>query len=828
MPSFPRPIARIAQWRGWLPLAIPLAMFAALLALGGDRGYFYRYGSYNAEASHKTLTVAENLSPRHNFLMAISVWQRADGGFEYRPYNRFPIGGFILVKMVISPFGDDLAAKLVAARVLAMLMFCAAALFAYLALARIAGSRWIALAATLFAFSGLYALFHADEVHNESAMDLFGVTLTFHGMVVFVQEGRFRQLLVKTCAALIVGWHVNALVLPFAAAGFGGEAAALVRSAIASGGGIRAAVSMMPALVRSRYAILAAVSVLITFGTLTFNFANEYMSYDGNRALSELPAFRALARRLGPPVSRESDIEAAERAGFFGRRLIRLDAAWWGDFSMRQFYRAGVSSAPYAAARLTGYDFFMEPTEPPFGWSAWGIAATCAALAALALFPRRFRVPIAALALMGLFWALLLRHSALVFYHHLEGLFHVGLPLTLFCAALIGARRLLGARLGGMVAIAAAALAAPVFALSVAYAAQVNRDARIDEFHKTLLAEFSEIVEMTRGKRVLVASPPEEWDTNSFSLLKDSLGHFLAGSYVKGSYNCESRPAGYADFTLSSHRDDSLNLLTPENRFAFLYGNTDPLDLCRSERRLFESSEPSARSTFDVYLKTDFPPALYYYKSDCSPQDYDAPFFVHFYLNDPLDRDQFARIEFKGVSPVARFKRRAAFDDACLMTPYLAEDGYYRAALIRTGQYISGGERLWEVSITPPVSEERIARYEETYRATASGEPAARSVFDLYLDGGALIYLKQPCSEADARGRFFLSVHPVDILDLPEERRALGHDSLNFDFSVPPPPRKARCSTASAWQSCVCLITKSPKSRPGSGYPAANACGTRR
>ena len=83
------------------------------------------------------------------------------------------------------------------------------------------------------------------------------------------------------------------------------------------------------------------------------------------------------------------------------------------------------------------------------------------------------------------------------------------------------------------------------------------------------------------------------------------------------------------------------------------------------------------------------------------------------------------------------------------------------------------------------MSEERLAGYEETYRATASGDPAARSVFDMYLDGGALIYLKRPCSEDDARGRFFLSVHPVDIADLPEDRREMGHESLNFDFAPP-------------------------------------------
>ena len=237
--------------------------------------------------------------------------------------------------------------------------------------------------------------------------------------------------------------------------------------------------------------------------------------------------------------------------------------------------------------------------------------------------------------------------------------------------------------------------------------------------------------------------------------------------YRYGSYNTE---ASHKTLTVAEN-------LSPRHNFLFLYGNTDPLDLCRSERRLFETSEPSARSTFDVHLKTDHPPALRYYKSDCSPQDYEAPFFVHFCPNDLAGESE--RIGFEGVSPVTKFTRRAAFDGACVITLHLwDEDGYFRAALIRTGQYISGGERLWEVSITPPVSAERVARYEETYRATASGEPAARSVFDLYLDGGALIYLKQPCSEADARGRFFLSVHPVDVLDLPEDRRALGHASL--------------------------------------------------
>ncbi len=71
--------------------------------------------------------------------------------------------------------------------------------------------------------------------------------------------------------------------------------------------------------------------------------------------------------------------------------------------------------------------------------------------------------------------------------------------------------------------------------------------------------------------------------------------------------------------------------------------------------------------------------------------------------------------------------------------------------------------------------------------ANLSGEPAARADggFDMWLDGGALIYVKRNCAEEDAaRGRFFLSIFPADSADLPPAARDAGreHESLNFDF----------------------------------------------
>ena len=110
---------RLAERRGRLPLAILLAAMASVFALGGDRGVFYQ-GDTHGEASARTLAIAELLSPAHGFRLTRSVWRDADGGFEYDPYSRFPIGGYALIKLATLPFGSDLAAKLLAALVFAL------------------------------------------------------------------------------------------------------------------------------------------------------------------------------------------------------------------------------------------------------------------------------------------------------------------------------------------------------------------------------------------------------------------------------------------------------------------------------------------------------------------------------------------------------------------------------------------------------------------------------------------------------------------------------------------------------------------------------------
>ena len=268
----------------------------------------------------------------------------------------------------------------------------------------------------------------------------------------------------------------------------------------------------------------------------------------------------------------------------------------WDNFIRRQLYRVGVASAPYSLVRTAGYDFPTdENTDLPLAPTVLGAAAAVAALGASALARRR-RVLTATAVMFGFCWAIPMRHYTFWANRVYESLPYIFLTLALFTSALLGARRLLGERIGERLAFAVCAAAAGVFAMSVFHAGRLDRDAAEAERDKSLTADFSAIGAMTRGKRVIAF--PRHFYTTLDYVRKN---HYLAGSYWSVSEEvCAPRAA---DFVISRYRRESLNLLAPENRFAFLYEDAAPLDLRRAERRNLESSDPAARAAFDVYLQ---------------------------------------------------------------------------------------------------------------------------------------------------------------------------------------------------------------------------------
>ena len=521
-------------------IALLLAALSTVFMSGHDRGSFYRSWGHNAITSNH-LTVAANLSPEHDFLgFRHRTLNREGEWFEW--YNRFPIGGSLLVKAAISPFPDDLSAQIHAARILMLAFFAAAVVAAHLSLLRLTSSPAVALAATLLGFSSFHPLYYSDMVATEGSIDLFAVMLTFHALVVFIQEGRFRQLVVKTCAALLLGWHVYALLLPFIVFGLAGE--------WFRGRG-RPWTTRLAGLAGSRHLALGVVALAFGLSVPAFNIAREYaavassaafLAQDREPTLADLPSFRSMSYRLGWDPR-------------FNERYA--DTLAWRPFLEHQFRRAGWASLPYH--RLRPEDRWADRPA----WKAWGIIVSGVCVVGLVF--ARHRILLATLAAAGFCWGVLMRHSTA--FHEFEGMFLVGLPLVFFSLALLQVRRVSERLVGGC---AVAALL--VFVLS---SLQMNRGP--DEnasVYRAMLSDFDVIRGIaTAGAVVFV--PSIHRDSSGFSGAERSLNYFLSGRIIVDGL----AGGGFRDridFVLTRERTpDGAGLLTPDNREVFLYDRAE-------------------------------------------------------------------------------------------------------------------------------------------------------------------------------------------------------------------------------------------------------------
>ena len=570
-----------------LPLLLLLVALSASFLYVVDKGHIYR-PNYHAYVSAKNLAIAENLSPDHGFRLFWAQYKGSGGAPTYDMYSRFPMGGYALIKLAILPFGNDLSAKILAARILMLLLFSTAALLAFHSLARITSRPWVALAATLTAFSSYYMLFYSDAVTTEGSVDLFAVMLAFHGMVVFVQEGRFRQLLAKTGAALLLGWHVYAFLLPFILLGMAREALRARKQGTAPRPRAR---SVAAAVLRSRYTALGLASLLFGAALLTFNFANEYAAFGGETPVTELSSFQSMLKRT---------IVDRDFAPFGG----------WLSFLRQQFFRVCVASVPFLltdrAGDLAGWFPFrglghLGPKLPAYLLALLMAVGAAAALARLAgpLLEGRQRLLLAALALSGFFWALPMRNNSA--HHNHEAIFYVGVPLVFYSLLLLYVRERWGPRpVAALAAAALLAFAASAFRMDQRW----GLDAHAAETRRTAMAELGAIRETTRGKTVLVLeSMNPEWSPEV-----TWAHYYLAGSVLVRFPDMEAT-ARAADFIVTSDRVESGALLTPRNEQVFLHGSSGIDDFVEWYRAAYQKAvsagDPAARSHFDVYLGDD-------------------------------------------------------------------------------------------------------------------------------------------------------------------------------------------------------------------------------
>ena len=113
-----------------------------------------------------------------------------------------------------------------------------------------------------------------------------------------------------------------------------------------------------------------------------------------------------------------------------------------------------------------------------------------------------------------------------------------------------------------------------------------------------------------------------------------------------------------------------------------------------------ERAEPAIRSDFDVYYEDN---RLLYIGGECGEEDLEPPFFLHvFPVNEDdmpaaLRRHGFDNLDFQFEA--SRLPLDSNFKDVPALSSVgcaaLVELPGYEVARIRTGQFVSGGPRLW-------------------------------------------------------------------------------------------------------------------------------------
>ena len=752
----------------WLPLALLVLALSTVFIFSGDRGHFYRPVEHSWNSSEH-MTIVVNFSPEHGFQRFFRRIIEDDGVARYQWYNRFPIGGDLLMKVATLPVSGSPSAQLYAVRILMLLFFAGAAVLAYLSLCRLVPNRWIALTAVLLAFSSYHLLYFNDMVANDGMPDFFGVILAFHGMVVFVQEGRFRQLVVKTCIALLLGWHVLALLLPFVIFGLARD---LLRARSAAADSIPPVMSsrlIASTLLRSRCLLLGAVALAFGLSVLTFNFTMEYIALDGETPLTELPSFQSMVTRFGGD-DRFNTIQAPYREwpqfvkGQF-RSILRMFIPYFLSDSLGYRGDGSTIAGAEVARRLSGSlgygsDGFPSPMWLSDQGGTLGIILSAACLIG-SMFVRP-RILFVTLASFGFFWALPMRNSNAV--HDFESIYYIGLPLVFFTIVLLLARRLINR--DGVIAAAAVA-AALIFAVSSLQMSRVGYSAETAQAARDVERDLLAMRETTAGELVTVlriGGDYEEFSTWWAGHVGVAMNYYLGSSFTRFAH----LPAVKGGFVVMRERLDMDALLTPQNQYFFLYDRDSLEAWYEAAYRTAASTEPLAREDFDVYFDDR---TVYYLKEPCGRADTATHFFLHVY---PFDEEGLPEHRERRGFEVLNFdfeERGLLFGGRCLASVDLPG---YAVVKIDTGQVSGGAWRATHVVVSP--------RLTSKYQSIVSNEPAARSEFDVYIDGGTLHYVKEPCGDGDTAARFFLHVHPIDQNDLPEGRRQHGFENLDFDF----------------------------------------------
>ena len=639
-------------------------------------------------------------------------------------------------------------------------LFVGTSVLVYLSLRRLIDNRWLAATATLIVFSSTQLLRFNDTIFTEGMPDLFGFVLTFHGIIIFVQENRFRQLVLKACLALFIGWHVMALLLAFIFLSSIKEVVQFHR--------VKTAREIFILVSTSRYFQLGAIALGLCVLIFARNMGTEYyaLNIKGIRqlAMSEIPSFHSILRRTG--VIQEF-----------------IQYTPWDQFLKGELQRIGFLSVPFS---LPGPDIPITDLSLSNSYVSWireitrsqelyiGIVVVCFCIAGV--FWVRYRLLTMLAILAGFSWTIPMRRN--VSEHAFEGIYYISITVLFFTLILLLIRKFLGDRsmpIAFMIALS-------IFVLSGYQIGSLDHNGDYSvSLQETVIDDFNTIRDFLGEKTVFVSIPDTEGEVTKFvGGARYGLHYYLSGNgIVFNNYRCE-RGSGNIDFIIQNRRDEVSGLLTPNNRLIFLYDRhiyEERID------KIIEEYRPMVKGDFDVYLTDDR--KLLYVSDRCDEIDTDGVPYLGVPISlsiFPMESEYLSGSNQGSESETLRYIEHFVMDTERHVMIFDLPD--YNIAKITTGQYYADGHRIWGGGFFGPDYTVDVDLYEQINQITIPLQPIVSDHFDVYLtdDSKSLVYIHEPCYNADISDDFFVHVTPIDANDLPEHRKRYGFDNLDFVF----------------------------------------------
>ena len=568
------------------------------------------------------------------------------------------------------------------------------AVLAYWSLCHLTSSKWVALSTTCVAFSSVIFIWYYDMVSNGLGMDLFGSMLVFHGMVIFALKGRFWQLTIKSWLALLIGWHVLTLLIPFIALG-------LLRSGL-----IRAKhygeIGLRHLLLKVRMGVAAAVTCrYMVLGIAVASFSILVLVYT---ELFDLPVLKSMARGFG------TDLE---------HNKVITEQVDWPSFLRNQLIKIGLISIPYA---LPGYS--SAPTwwkgGDPLGVSelqSLFLGIVVVGVCVIGMFFVRYRLLTMTAVFSGACWIILWRYSSSIYGHDI--LYYICLPLVFLTLIFMVIWRSTSEPLMWFIS----AISVLIFTFSSFQMSSIGNygrfsaefhelDRRIDEVSESshpIVSDSLDVYLADDRTLVYVRTPCRSEDVSNPFFLHifpvatedlpgdrpvfgfDNLDFDFGDRGIIDSQRCATI-IELPDYDIASIRTGQFTDDESQNWESIV---SDPYNIIFPELNLridrtVTSREPVVRDFFDVYLADDR--TLVYVRTPCRSEDVSNPFFLHIF---PV-----ATEDLPGDRPVFGFDNldfdfgdRGIIDSQRCATIIELPD--YDIASIRTGQFTDDESQNW-------------------------------------------------------------------------------------------------------------------------------------